>query len=140
AELFLEILNIAQLPEGWLNGIIDRAGNFVARSSGQDLLVGLPASAGWRAVLGREGLSEFHSREGEVVTNANAISRLTGWTIGVAARKDAFEAPIMRTILIAAMGAASVTVLSIMLAAWAARSIIPPLVTLQHGAQALQTR
>jgi two-component sensor histidine kinase len=139
-DLFLEILNVAQLPEGWLNGIIDRAGNFVARSSGHDLLVGSPASPGWRAVLGREGLSEFHAREGEVVTNANAISRLTGWTIGVAARKDAFEAPIMHTIVIAAIGAGCVTVFSILLAAWAARSIIKPLVTLQHGAQALQTR
>lgn len=138
--LYLESLNVAQLPQGWLNGILDRSGSYIARSADDDLVVGTPSSPGWRATIGREGLFEFVSRDGEMVTNANAISRTTGWTVGVAARKDAFEAPIIRTIIIAGIGAASVTVLSMLLAAWAARTIIKPLATLERGAHALQTR
>jgi two-component sensor histidine kinase len=140
ARLFLEGLNVGQLPEGWLNGIADRRGNYVARSAGDDLLAGTAPSPGWRDTMGQDGVYEFRSREGELVTNANAISRATGWTVGVAARKDAFEAPIVRSIMIVGIGTACVTLLSMLLAGWAARSIIRPLATLERGAQALQTR
>jgi len=140
ARLIFESLNVGQLPEGWLNGVLDRSGNYIALSTADESLAGTAASPGWRATVGREGVFEFRSREGEMVTNANAISHATGWTVGVAARRDAFEAPIMRSILIVGIGTAGVTVLSMLLAGWAARSIIRPLATLERGAQALQTR
>ncbi len=46
---FKMLMDERHLPEGWLGGLIDRNGNFIARSREHDRMVGKPASLGFRA-------------------------------------------------------------------------------------------
>ena len=46
---FLPLFEQWNLPEGWLAGLIDRKGNFIARSLNHDQTVGRPASGGFRS-------------------------------------------------------------------------------------------
>ena len=46
--IFLALFEQWNLPEGWLAGLIDRKGNFIARSRNHDQNVGRPASEGFR--------------------------------------------------------------------------------------------
>ena len=54
--------------------------------------------------------------------------------------KRRFEAPIRRTILIAGLAGGAATLLSVMLAIWAARRIATPIEQIEHGTHALLRR
>ena len=101
AQSFAPLLSSNNLPNGWLVGIADTSGRYLARTDRHDDVVGQFASEGWRRSLGNEGVSEFASLEGDQLVNANAVSRLSGWTVGVAVRKDVLDAPITRILLLA---------------------------------------
>jgi hypothetical protein len=58
---FAELLNTQDTPPGWLTGILDRQGKFVARVPSNDENVGRPGSAGFRASMQRDGVTEFPS-------------------------------------------------------------------------------
>ena len=136
--VFRDLLNSQRMPDGWLAGIIDRSGKFIARSLDHERWVGRPASAGWRSVMTRDGWFEIMSVEGEVYMSANVVSPLSGWALGAAAKKDVFEAPIRQTIVFANLAGAAVILLSILLAASAARRITAPIKALETGAHALR--
>ncbi len=85
---FLTVLNQLDKPNAWLVGIIDGDGRFVARVPDNDKQVGQLASEGWRNVRHQEGIAEFHAIEGEWVVNANVLSRLSDWTIGIGMQKS----------------------------------------------------
>jgi PAS domain S-box-containing protein len=86
-EGFSALLSRQSLPAGWLVGIIDRAGNFIARAPRAGDMVGRPASAGFRGSRGQEGVREYPSLEGDVVVSANGVSLKSGWTVAVAIPK-----------------------------------------------------
>ncbi|WP_170149825.1 sensor histidine kinase [Rhodoplanes roseus] len=138
AEAFRDLLNDRGLPKGWLVGIVDVQGSFVARSLDHDLWVGRPASEGWRAVMHTDGMSDVSSVEGRSLINATAVSRMSGWAVGVATERSVFEAPIRQTLITAALVTAGVTLLSMLLAGWAARRITGPLAALEAGAGQLE--
>ena len=135
--VFRDLLNSQRIPDGWLVGIVDRSGKFIARSLDHDRWVGNLASVGWRAVKNQEGFFEFASVEGEDYTVANVVSPLTGWAMGAAAKKEVFEAPIRQTIVVSGLVGLGVTLLSILFAAWAAQRITAPIKALERGALAL---
>ena len=87
--------------------------------------------------MNQEGWFEFPSLEGEL-SSANLVSPLSGWAIGVAAKNDVFEAPIRQSLLVASLAGLLVTLLSVLLATWAARKITKPIEALETGAQALR--
>jgi PAS domain S-box-containing protein len=137
--VFLDLLNSQRMPEGWLGSIIDRSGNFVARSRDYERWVGKPVSPGNRRIVtNKEGFFELRSVDGDLIDKANFISPLSGWSIGVSMQKDVFEAPIRRTMLVAALVSGAATVLSILLAIWVARKITKPIQALADGAAVLQ--
>ena len=139
---FKMLLDERHLPEGWLAGLIDRNGNFVARSREHDRLVGRPASAGFRAAAQRtaEGWFEFASLEGELLANNHVTSALSGWVMALAAERNVFEAPIRRTIMIAGFAGGGATLLSVLMALWAARRIAGPIEQIEQGTHALLRR
>ena len=47
--VFLTLFEQWNLPEGWLAGLIDHNGNFIARSRNHEQNVGRPASEGFRS-------------------------------------------------------------------------------------------
>lgn len=118
---FLDLLSREQMPEGWLAGILDRRGDFIVRTFGQERMVGKPAAPGWRAIMQRDGLFEFTVSEGDTIVAANVVSPLSGWAIGVAVNKEAFEAPLWKGLWEAGLGAGAIGLLSIFLALMVAR-------------------
>ncbi len=140
--MFLPLFEQQRLPEGWLAGLIDRNGNFVARSLDHQRTVGKPASDGFRAAAkeSREGWREMATVEGQPVSNGHVTSALSGWVLGLAAEKAVFEAPIRRTMWIATLAGAIATLLSVVLALWLARRIVGPIERIEDGAHALLER
>lgn len=135
---FRELLNSQGLPEGWLAGVIDRAGNFIARSRDHERWVGKPAAQGWRAWMQQNGVFETRALEGQPVVYANAVSLLSGWATAAAEEKSVLEAPIGQTILVAGLTGLAVTLLSMLFAACAARRITVPIKALEAGAHAMR--
>jgi two-component sensor histidine kinase len=140
--VFLTLFEQWNLPDGWLAGLIDRDGNFIARSRNHEENVGRPASEGFRtaAHTATEGWNEMVSVEGGVIANAHVTSPLSGWVMGLAADKAVFEAPIRKTILIAGLAGGAATLLSILLAMWSARRIARPIEQIEQGTHALMLR
>jgi PAS domain S-box-containing protein len=135
---FRDLLNGQRMPEGWLAAIVDGSGNFIARSLDHDHQVGKPASAAWLPYLKREGWFDTRSVEGEPYTSANAVSPLSGWTLGVAASKDVLDASGRQTLMVAGLIGLAVTLLSILLATRVARQITGPIGAMETGARALR--
>jgi two-component sensor histidine kinase len=140
--IFLPLFEQWNLPEGWLAGLIDRNGNFIARSRSHEDTVGRPASEGFRkaARSSSQGWNEMISLEGGAIANGHVTSPLSGWVMGLAAEKTLFEAPIHNTIMIAGLAGGATTLLSLMLAIWAARRITGPIEQVEQGTHALVLR
>jgi two-component sensor histidine kinase len=140
--IFRTLFEQWNLPEGWLAGLIDRNGNFIARSRSHESNVGRQASDGFRAAVqtSREGWNEMTSLEGGTIANAHVTSALSGWVMGLATDKALFEAPIRKTILIAGLAGGATTLLSLLLAIWSARRIARPIEQIEQGTHALGLR
>jgi two-component sensor histidine kinase len=140
--IFVPLFEERNLPEGWLAGLIDRHGNFVARSRDHERTVGKPASAGFRDAArdSREGWQEMLSLEGGTIANSHVTSQLSGWVTGLAADKELFDAPIRNLVLLAGLAGGVATLLSILLAIWAARQIARPIEQIELGTRALEQR
>ena len=141
-KIFQPLIAEAMLPGGWLAGIVDRNGSFVARSRDHDSNVGRKASPGFQAVAraSPEGWNEFPSLEGEPIANAHVTSRLSGWALGLAAPISLFEAPVRRTAIAAALWGLAATLLSLALAIWASGRIAAPIERLGIGTRSLSER
>ena len=141
-DIFLALFEQWNLPEGWLAGLIDADGNFIARSRAHEQTVGRPASEGFRAATrtAAQGWNEMISIEGGTIANAHVTSALSGWAMGLAAEKTLFEAPIRKTILIAGFAGGATMLLSLLLAVWSARRIARPIEQIEQGTHALMLR
>jgi len=142
ARIFLPLFETWNLPDGWLAGLIDGKGNFIARSRDHDRTVGTPASEGFRNAVrtSREGWNEFPSVDGEPIANAHVTSRLSSWAMGVAVDQARFEAPVLRTLTTATLAGIAAIVASVLLALWAARRIANPIEEIETGTHALLLR
>ena len=134
---FAALLNRQSIPQGWLTAIIDRDGNFVARAPRALDMVGKPASAGFRATRGQEGVSEYTSLEGDIIVSANGVSQKSGWTVAVAMPKAELAAGSWRTMLWAGSLAAALAAVSLMVAALLARRIVNTIAEFRARAQDL---
>lgn len=134
AETFRSLLSAQRLPEDWLSGIIDRSGHYIARQPVGNTEVGQPASQGWRGSAGHEGLFRFDSIEGDPVINANTVSAVSGWTIGVGVRRAQLDAALNQTYRTAAVSGVVVATLSLLAAILIAWSIARPLAELRATA------
>ncbi len=137
AEAFSRLLDAQHLPEGWITCISDAKGRYVARSFSSAASEGQPVSQGWKATLQHPGIVEFRSLEGEWVANANEVSPLSGWTIGVAEKESVLEAPVLATLRWAIATGIAVSLLSLFLAFLVARRITRPIRELERKASAL---
>jgi PAS domain S-box-containing protein len=89
---FARLLEHEKYPSGWLSGIIDQNGNFVARLPRGSVAPGTPASAEFReaARLPQDFVASHATVDGRQVLSAyKTIS--DGWTVGVAAGADQFD-------------------------------------------------
>lgn len=134
-ERFLRLLTPASMPSHWLAGIIDRTGHFIARVPHNERYVGQLASTGWRNIMDRDGIFEFNSLEGDPIVQGTSHAR--SWSIGVAARKEALEADAWSASRPAFMLGLGISGLSLLLAAFVARTILKPLREVRDKAQGL---
>jgi two-component sensor histidine kinase len=140
--IFLSLFEQWNLPEGWLAGLIDRNGYFIARSRNHAQNVGRPASDGFRAAArsAPQGWNEMLSIEGGTIANAHVTSPLSGWVMGLAADRSLFEAPVRNTVLVAGLAGGATMLLSLLLAIWSARRIARPIEQIEQGTHALMLR
>jgi len=135
--VFLNVLGEQEMPKAWLAGIIDENGRFVARVPDNETRVGQPASDGWRKVQDVDGLSEFPSLDGDLVVNANARSKLSGWAIAIGVPKGELTGTAWRAVRWSAILGAMISLSSLLLAAQVARSVAGPINILRSNAEAL---
>lgn len=136
ARNFAELLSPSVRNSGWLAGVMDQDGRYVARAPGGEAIIGEMASTNWRASARQEGVSYFRNRDNERTINANANSSLSGWTIGVGALERQIEAAV-RPIAIWAIGAALLAVILSIASAFAIyRYLLRALIGLQRAASA----
>ncbi len=131
---FQQILDGQHLPEGWIGGIADRDGRYVARTLRRGQVEGQPISSGWLAALQTPGLSKFPSREGDLIVNANEVSPLSGWTVGIAVKESVLDKPVSDILRWAVLSGIAVSLFSIALAVLVARRITGPIGDLERKA------
>jgi two-component sensor histidine kinase len=133
------IMRNNRLPTGWLNGVIDRNGNFVARNVDHEKLVGQPASEGWRKAAKErpEGFFKPISLEREPLNMYFINSPLTGWSTAVGAAESVLWAPILKSIWQMTAFVSALIALSFVLALWVGRQIAAPMKSLERAAMTL---
>ncbi len=136
AGIFGDLLVRQHPPANWLTAIVDARGYFIARYP-ENGNVGQPASAGWRAVMDHNGIERFDALDGERVVNVNEISNLTGWRVGIGVKEAEIVGPAWTTIGVSVVASALVSVASLLLALWLARTIAHPVAELEQKAAAL---
>ena len=93
---FQHLLEEHHFPDGWLVGLLDRQGRFVARLPKGPADTGTSASEGWRAAirLSPKSIIESRSLEGDPLVGAYTQTD-DGWTVGVSMRASDLEAPLV---------------------------------------------
>ena len=127
---FARLMAVRQAPQGWLSGVMDGAGNYVARLPDGERLAGQPASQGWRATRGRAGRAEFASRDGVEIVNENVLPAFGDWTVGVSVARDVLDSVAFRATRWSIFGALALLAMTLALAALAARGVMRPLSSL----------
>jgi PAS domain S-box-containing protein len=134
---FLKLLGVQQLPAGWLAGIIDGDGRFVARAPDNGDRIGTFASEGWRRNRSTEGVFQITSLEGDTIVQGNALSRMSSWVVGVGVKRGELLDATWVAVRWAVLLGGGVSLLSLLLAAAIARTIARPITKLRNNAAAL---
>jgi signal transduction histidine kinase len=96
------------VPAGWIGTVVDAAGNVATRTTAEAELAGHPASRQALAARSRggEGLYDGRTLEGIETLSAYRMSPATGWSIHIGVPRSLFNAPLLRSSLLVAAGAA----------------------------------
>lgn len=133
------IMQDNHLPDGWLNGVIDHDGRFVARNVDHDRLLGTQASKGWRAAAatGKDHFFETVSIEGARVLTYTMRLPQSGWSVAVGADRAVLWAPVSRSIWGIGGIALVLTALSGIMAFLLGRKITTPILELKAATSRL---
>ena len=137
---FQDIVRQQRLPDGWISGIVDANGNFVARIPARP--AGEPASNAFRAAVLRapEGWYRGLTVEGNDTFTAHERSASTGWSIGLAIPAHIVEAAAWRTASLMGVGVALSIVTALGIAMLLGRRIAGPVVALASAARSIGSR
>jgi signal transduction histidine kinase len=129
-EAFLRLLHAQGIPKNWRAGIIDGQGRYIASVPRAE--VGEFASQGWRAAK-EQTRSEFLSREGDPLIQANAHPSISGWTVGVAVKTAELRQAAWMTVRWAVVLGIGLSAGSLLLAWGLARQITQPIHQLRNA-------
>jgi hypothetical protein len=137
--VFTRVLQNQRLPAGWVAGIGDRQGNFVARSIENDRYLTKPISAGWFAASREknEGNVDNVSQEGVPLNSAFVNLADSGWTVSVGASKAVLNAPVRKSLWLVTFVSVALVLVSLALSWFAARGINKSMNSLVVGASSL---
>lgn len=122
------LFNELDLAPGWVAAVVDKDGNFVARSIALDRL-GRPARPELKQAaqsVDTEGAFDNTTHEGLEAANRYQRSEVTGWTTVVAAPRAALSAPVRNTLVGVLVAGAAILAATVALASILARTISEP--------------
>lgn len=140
AERLSTLFADASLEPGWVSGVVDRQGRFVARSLNPERMVGEMARPELGiAASGSAESGEFDNTTLEGLHSSNSFrrSKLTGWTAVVAVPADELSAPLRRIQFLALAGGLAISLTSLAIAWRMAARISEPVRNLSHASAAL---
>lgn len=134
---FEDLLRQQRLPEGWISGIVDSNGRFVARLPPRP--AGDLASAAFRAAVlqSPEGWSRGLTIEGRDVFSAHEVSQFSRWSIGLAIPADIVLGGARRTALMIGLGVLASMAVAMAIVAATGRRIARPIVALAAVARSI---
>ena len=134
---FEDIIGQQHLPDGWISGIVDANGNFVARVPARP--AGQPASTTFRAAVLRapEGWYRGPTIEGKDTFTAHELSEFSHWSIGLAIPAEIVEAAARRTSWLMAIGVVFSIVIALGIATLLGRRVAAPIVALASAARSV---
>jgi PAS domain S-box-containing protein len=136
---FGRLIAAQNLPRGWVSGLVDRKGNFVARVPPRE--PGARASDSFRAAVAQPVANEGWFRgltvEGVDTFTAYRISELSGWSVGMAIPTSEVYAVAYRAGWYMLLGTLASLGLAGGFAWWMGRRIARPIVALAAAAREL---
>ena len=139
SERITQILQEQRFPDAWRAGVVDRKGILISRIPDPEIFIGRPAGGMLGTQPGRGGARWVKSEtsDGVEVYGTYWRSTLTGWTVALGVPRAAVDMPYWRTVATVGTVAASVIALGLLIAIFASRPIVRPLVELERAAAAL---
>jgi len=136
---FDEIIARQQLPDGWISGIVDGNGRFVARVPARP--AGDLASESFREAMLRapEGWYRGLTVDGKDTYTAHVQSDYSGWSIGLAIPADIVLAGVRKTSWLIGSGVLGSIVLAMAIVGLSGRRIARPIVSLAEVARSVGT-
>ena len=136
-DAFEDLIRQQRLPAGWICGIIDASGRFIARVPPRP--VGDLSSIAFRtAILQQpEGWSRGLSVEGRDVFTAHEVSNFSNWSIGLAIPAEVVLAGIRNTALLSALGVLASIAVAMAIVVSSGRRIARPIVALAAVARSI---
>jgi signal transduction histidine kinase/ActR/RegA family two-component response regulator len=133
-EAFDRLFERQSVPSGWVSGLVDANGNFIARTPERPR--GSRASEPFLAAIksADEGWYRGRTVDGLDTYTAFTVSRQTGWAVGFAIPTDLVYGPVRRAAFIAVGGLLVVLALAMALALWLSRRITRPMAQLAEAA------
>ncbi|HTL76398.1 MAG TPA: ATP-binding protein [Casimicrobiaceae bacterium] len=134
---FRDIIRQQRLPDGWISGIVDANGMFVARIPPRP--AGRPASPDFRAAVARapEGFYRGFTAEGRDTFTAHESSPFSHWSIGLAIPADIVVGSAWRTSWLMGIGMAASVAIALGIAMLLGRRIAGPIVALASAARSV---
>ncbi|MFC0253295.1 hybrid sensor histidine kinase/response regulator [Massilia consociata] len=135
----LRVIERQQVPRSSVLSIVDSAGNIVARSKGQQELVGGPPSASLAKLMreaGAEAVGDTTTLEGEHVVSAYARSRY-GWGVAIGVPTATLAQASLQAIALHAAGLAASLLACMLIATVVSGRIVRSFRSLQEGSAAL---
>jgi signal transduction histidine kinase/ActR/RegA family two-component response regulator len=139
-ESFLPLIEQQRLPSGWVSGLVDREGRFIARVP--DKPTGSMATGAYlERVRGEtEGWYRGATVEGLDTYTAFTVSPLSGWSVGFAIPADQVSGTYLRAGWVAGGSLAAMLVLALGIALLLSRRIAGPMAALSSAAASLGQR
>jgi signal transduction histidine kinase/CheY-like chemotaxis protein len=136
-DFFEEIILEQRLPDGWISGIVDANGRFVARVPARP--AGQLASDAYRAAVQKaaEGWSRGLTVERRDVFSAHAVSDLSRWSVGLAIPAEIVLAGARQTALMTGLGVLISIAIATAIVVISGRRIARPVVALATIARSI---
>jgi len=136
---FEQLIVRQQLPRGWVSGLVDANGKFVARVPAQP--VGSPATAEYLGHVRAEPQGWYRGQtvEGIDTFTAYASSDFSGWSVGLAIPAPVVLGGAVRAAWLMSAGAVASLAIAIFIALRLGRRIAAPIEALAAAAPALGT-
>lgn len=139
AEHFTQIFTQNQIPSTWTVAVLDRAGNFIARSKQADRMIGHPARPELVSASLANPDGEIRHKTWEDIDSFDVFthSPLSGWTVAVAVPAETVEVSARKAVMVSAFGLLAAVLAAAATAALVSRRLLTSIRGVDAAAAAL---